>query len=150
MSDARLDLLRPFFSDWFMGDPGAIRFASDLWEAAQQWDDLEDEGAGNHNAVLNWLSFEAMRDPFLASNAHVLKPAMLQMYLDWSAANVLEKGSDDDIGKAWVLRAGLYRVFHVVSWLIGGHEHALKCGPVIWRTYGEGRTAFTKEMNHNA
>ena len=74
----------------------------------------------------------------------------MQMYLDWTAANVLEKGSHDDIGKAWVLRAGLYRVFHVVSWLIGGHEHALKCGPEIWRTYGEGRTAFTEEMTRNA
>lgn len=148
MTDERLEVLRPLFSEWFLGDAGAIRFASDLWVAAQEWDDLHDEGRGNHNAVLNWLGFEAMRDPFLSANSHVLKPALLQMYLDWTAANALEKGEEDDIAKAWVLRAGLYRVFHVVSWLIGGHEHALKCGPEIWRTYGETKQDFAEEMSH--
>jgi len=129
-----------------MDDPGAIRFACDLWVAAQEWDDLQDEGKANHNAVLNWIGFEPMRDPFLSANAHVIKPAVLQMYLDWMAANTLEKGSEDDIDKAWMLRAGLYRVYHVVSWLIGGHEHALECGPDIWRIYGETRTQFHQEM----
>lgn len=148
MTDQRLAALQPKFAVWFMGDPGAIRFASDLWVAAQEWDDLQDEGAGNHNAVLNWLGFEAMRDPFLSANAHVIKPALLQMYLDWMAANTLEKGSESDIDKAWMLRAGLYRVYHAVSWLIGGHEHALECGPDIWRTYGETKTQFQQEMAH--
>ena len=69
------------FARWFRGDEAAISFASHLWEAAQEWDDLEDEGKARHNALLSWVAFGKEYTPFFAANAHILRPAMLMMYL---------------------------------------------------------------------
>ena len=143
--DPRLEGLLPRLQEWLCGDADAVRFACALWEASQEWDDVEDEGAGAHNDVLNWMAFEQMRDPFLRGNAHILQPALLQFYLDWQAANAFERAGSD-LEKAWMLRAGLYRVLHVVAWLIGGHAHAVRVGPEIWRCYGETLDDFKKEM----
>lgn len=146
MMDPRIEGLIPRFQEWFLGSEDAVRFACALFAASQEWDDVEDEGEGAHNDVLNWMSFEAMRDPFIRANLHVIQPALLQMYLDWRAANTLERGEGEDVRKAWMLRAGLYRVFHVIAWLVGGHHHAVQVGPDIWRTYGETLAEFEKEM----
>ena len=92
---------RDLFARWFKGDAGAIEFADHLWTASQEWDDLEDDGAcHNHNSLLSWLAFGKEYTPFFAQNSHILRPAMLTMYLQWRAANVLERGDRLDVSKA--------------------------------------------------
>lgn len=134
--------------DWFLGDEDAVRFAASLWDAAQQWDDIEDEGrCANPNGLLAWLAFGKEADPFFMRAAHTLRPVMLTMFLDWQTANVLERsGADDDVAKAWMLRAGIYRVWHAMAWALGGYDHAARVGPAIWRLYGEGLNEFREEM----
>lgn len=133
---------------WFKGDQDAVNFAMALWEATQEWDDLEDEGeCSNHNELLSWLAFGKEYMPFFARHAHILRPALLQLYLRWRAANVLENGNRNDVNKAYMLRAGFYDVLHLMAWICGGEDHAWRVGPQIYRSYGETADGLWKEMN---
>lgn len=136
------------FAHWFKGDEEACAFAAQLWTAAQEWDDLEDEGQCNHNALLAWLAFGKEYTPYFARNAHVLRPVFLSTYLQWSAANVLDRGTPDDVAKSYMLRAGLYGMWHVMAWIAGGNDWAVEVGPQIYRSYGETPADIIKEFAH--
>ena len=133
---------------WMLGDAEAAHFAMQAWDAAQQWDDLEDEGrCADANALLAWLAFGMDGNAFFARHAGTLRPALLSVYLQWRAANVLERSDDEgDVERAWMLRAGIYGFWHVMAWCAGGHDHAVRVGPEIWRTYGEALEEFKEEM----
>lgn len=132
------------YLEWF-GDHEAAGFASELWTAAQEWDDLEDEGKCNHNALLQWLAFGKEYQPFFRRHQEFLRPAMMQMLLDWSAANVLDH-EPEHVAKAYVLRAGFYRVLHLMVWICRGYDDAVRVGPDIWRHYGETLDELKAEM----
>lgn len=137
------------FARWFRGNQDAVQFAETLWQVAQEWDDLEDEGRiDNPNALLSWLAFGKEYTPFFVANAHVLRPALLTMYLQWRAANVLDRGTPDDVAKSYMLRAGIYGVWHVMAWLCGGDNWAAEVGPEIYRMYGETPADILKEFHH--
>ena len=136
------------FAKWFRKDAGACEFANMLYDAAQEWDDMEDEGKCRHNALFSWLAFGKEYTPFFAANSAIMRPAMLGMYLQWRAATVLEKGDKSDVEKAYMLRAGLYGVWHVMAWIIGGDDWAGEVGPEIYRTYGETMADLMKEFGH--
>lgn len=133
---------------WLRGDEAAYAFAVALWDAAQEWDDLEDEGRCRHNALLSWMAFGKEYQPFFAAHAHILRPAMLSMYLQWRAANVLDRGDRSDVAKSFMLRAAIYQVWHLMTWIVGGDDWAAECGPEIYRSYGETPEALWREMNH--
>lgn len=141
--------LQDKFAQWFMGNQQAINFASELWHAVQGWDDLHDEGGcEGQNTMVAWWAFGKEYDPFFMQWAHILRPVMLQAYLSWTAANVLERGDRRDVEKALVLRAQLYSVWHVMAWITGGDAHGANVGPDIWRTYGETVDELVKEFEH--
>lgn len=136
------------FPRWFCGDEAACGFAAMLWTAIQEWDDLHDEGrCSNPDALLSWLAFGKEYTPYFAANAHVLRPALLVMYLSWRAANVLEQGDEGDVVKAYMLRAAFYQVLHVMAWLAGGDDHAAAVGPEIYRAYGETPAELWREFH---
>lgn len=132
---------------WFLGDEEAVAFAGKLWQAAQIWDDIIDEGdTSQTNDLIQWLVWGVHLDPFYQRYEAWLKPAMLQMYLQWRDANVLERGTAEDVEKAWMLRAGVWGVFGLIAWLVGGEEHSKTVGPEIWRGYGETKQNILKEF----
>jgi hypothetical protein len=136
------------FAVWFKGDEEACTFAAQLWTAAQEWDDLHDEGkCENHNALLSWLAFGKEYTPYFAKNAQILRPVFLTVYLQWRAANVLERGDESDVSKAYMLRAGLYSMWHVMAWIAGGDDWAAEVGPEIYRSYGETPAELWKEFH---
>lgn len=136
------------FRVWFKGDEAACDFAEKLWTAAQEWDDLHDEGqCENHNALLSWLAFGKEYTPYFAQHAHILRPVFLTVYLQWRAANVLDRGSESDVVKAYMLRAGLYSMWHVMAWIAGGDDWAAEVGPEIYRSYGETPAELWKEFH---
>lgn len=141
-----MDTMNDRFATWFKGDPDACQFAVMLWSAAQEWDDFEDEGKCDR-ALLSWLSFGKEYDPFFLQHSHILRPVMLCMYLNWTAANVLDRGTEGDVCKAYMLRAGIYSVWHVMAWITGGDEWAREVGPEIYRSYGETPKEIWKEFN---
>lgn len=136
-------------AEWFRGDSVAVNFALQLWDAIQEWDDLEDEGrCTSHNVLIAWWAFEMPQHPFLRAYPGLL--AVLQlMYLQWRAANVLERSGDrNDCDKAFMLRATYYGVLHSMAACVGGQEYAAQIGPEIYRAYGETADSLWKEMNH--
>lgn len=136
------------FAIWFKGDDEACTFAAQLWTAAQEWDDLHDEGqCENHNALLSWLAFGKEYTPYFARHAQILRPVFLTVYLQWRAANVLERGDEGDVAKAYMLRAGLYSMWHVMAWIAGGDDWAAEVGPEIYRSYGETPAELWKEFH---
>lgn len=136
------------FRRWFKDDEDAVHFALSMWQAAQEWDDIEDEGrCENHNALLAWLAFGKEYHPFFVQHSHILRPSLLQMYLNWRAANVLDHGDRNDVAKAYMLRAGIYSVWHMMAWIIGGNDWAEEVGPEIYRSYGETPQDIWSEMN---
>ncbi len=141
-----METLEDRFARWFRGSADAVHFASQLWTATQEWDDLEDEGRCNHNTLLAWLAFGKEYHPFFAPNAHILRPALLMMYLQWRAANVLDRGDESDVAKSYMLRAGLYSVWHLMAWIVGGNDWAAEVGPEIYRTYAETPADILKEF----
>lgn len=141
--------MNELFSKWFKDDEAAIMFARVLWTAMQEWDDLHDDGkCENHNSLLSWLAFGKEYTPYFAANSHILRPALLIMYLSWRAANTLERGSRDDCDKAFMLRAAFYQVLHVMAWIAGGDDWAAEVGPEIYRSYGETAQGLWEEMTH--
>lgn len=135
------------FAHWFKGNADAVSFAEMLWHAAQEWDDFEDEGACDKR-LMSWLAFGKEYHPFFHANAHVLRPALLVMHLQWTAANVLDHGDRSDVSKSYMLRAGIYSVWHVMAWIVGGQDWAEEIGPVIYRTYAETPEEIWKEFNN--
>ena len=133
---------------WFCGDADAVNFAVCLWHGAQAWDDLEDEGSADHNALISWMAFTKEYHPFFARHGSIMRPAMLSMYLKWRVANVLDRGTRDDVAKSYMLRAGLYDVWHLMAWLTGGEAWAAEVGPEIYREYSETPDSLWKEMNN--
>ncbi len=135
--------LEDHYRVWFRGDEDAVRFASDAFDAAQEWDDLEDEGKCRHNALLNWLAFDKEYDPFFTRHASILRPVMKSVALQWSVANVLDH---EDVTKSYMLRAGIYGLFHIMAWLCGGPNWADEIGPEIYRMYGETLAELKEEL----
>ncbi len=132
---------------WLKGREDAVNFARQLWDAAQVWDDIQDEGdLSKSNNLFSWLAFSKEYDVFFAPNAHWLRPALMQMYLSWQAANVMELNGGDDTAKAYMLRAGYYQVVHLMVYMIAGDDWAAECGPEIYRAYDETLSGFQKEM----
>ena len=132
------ETLNDRFPRWFGGDADACQFAASLWTAIQEWDDLEDEGkCSDLNGLLSWLAFTKEYTPYFAANAHLLRPALLMMYLSWRAANTLDRGTASDREKSYMLRAGFYQVLHLMAWIAGGDRAAAEYGPEIYRSYGE-------------
>lgn len=135
------------FRRWFCGDEMACSFAEQLWTAIQQWDDEEDEGSSpDPNGLKSWLAFGKEYHPFFAAHAHVLRPAFLSLYLKWTAANVLDHGTREDVEKSYMLRAEFYGFLHIMAWIVGGDAHARAVGPEIYRSYGETVDDLLKEF----
>lgn len=138
--------MRDAMLEWFCGDEQAVDFAERLFDLAQNWDDVIDEGAvGKVNGVISWIAFRCQWHPFFTRFDYALRPAMLVCYLNWRDANVLETGDDADREKAFMLRAGIYDVFSLMAWLVGGEDHSARVGPAIRRMYGERLADFLKE-----
>jgi hypothetical protein len=141
------DLFAEKFPRWFCGNEAACAFASAIWQVAQDWDDMHDEGKRS-NEFIAWLAFGKEYTPFFAAHADVLRPALLSMYLQWEAANILEDGDRNDVDKAFMLRAGIYSVFQMIAWLCGGNAWAIEVGPEIYRFYGETPQSLWEEKNN--
>ena len=76
---------------------------------------------------------------------------LLNVYLRWQDANSLESdkaSTDDDLAKAWMLRAGLYDLFLILAAKLYGLQWAKEVGPVVRRCYGETLADFIKEIRY--
>lgn len=134
--------LTAFFEKWFKGNTDAMRMTALLVEVAHTWDDLVDVDKPVPPVVaaraFRTLLLELPSNRFYRAHFENLQPVLLAVWASWSAANVMENSPQDgDLEKSYMLRAGLYQLFHVVAALTGGLDWAEEIGPEIYRAYGE-------------
>jgi hypothetical protein len=137
--------LEGHFAEWFKGNEQAVAFATNAWQAAQDWDDLEDEGKTRHNPLLFWLAFGKEYHPYFLLHSGILRPVMMGVALQWSVANVYET-EGRSIEKALMLRAGIYGLFHAIALIEGGYDWAEHIGPTIYDMYAETLDDLRKEF----
>lgn len=128
-----------WFYRWFKGNELAVRACMDLLEVAHLWDDIEDKDKDILSAApMRKAIIDLPSNPFWAAHQSTLLPILQSVFLQWKAANFLEKSDmQDDKNKAYMLRASLYQVFHMVAAICGGIDWAEQIGHEVYRLYGE-------------
>lgn len=142
MTSEQRATLREAFGIWFRGCEPAVEMCVELVEVAHTWDDLIDRdkyvGPEAVDKAFRTLLFSLPVNKFWQDNAEVLHPVLGSVYLQWTAANVLEKEQQPgDRERAFMLRAALYQLFQTVAACVGGLSWAVEVGPHIYRFYGE-------------
>ena len=133
----------------FKGNIFAVELAMDIIYVIDLWDDLIDKDKVRTNHDIN-LAFKTLfhklpTNPFYKANEAQLIPIIMNSILKWEDANILEKGSDDDKNKAYMLQAGLYDLFSYIALLVGGYEWVAQIGPDIRRSYCEKLDKYKEE-----
>lgn len=122
----------------------------DIYYIAQVWDDLVDgdnqQSAENISRAFKLSLIGLYQNPFFSRNMADLLPIMISVIHQWEDANILEKSEhDNERCMAWMLRAGIYQIFHYCAWLVGGDSWINQIGPDIRKLYGEPLEDFLKE-----
>lgn len=137
------------FDRWFKGNMHAVQACLDLMDVIHLWDDLvdADKPFNNPDQAMRKAMIDLPSNPFWQANAVSIQPLLQSAYLQWQAANVMEKTKDaHDLHISFVLRASVYQVIHFVAALCGGVEWAVEIGPEVYRLYGESFDDFRREM----
>ena len=140
------------FDHIYKGDEEAKKLSFEILEFVHIWDDLYDKDKEVSPNQVNYAFFNAIysfqKNP-LWQRCNITEH-MLGVVLRWKAANVLEAEhkSEDDLNKAYMLRAGIYDVFVVIAFHLYGDAWAEEVTPVIYRFYGEKLQQFKEEIKH--
>lgn len=143
-------LFLPLFEHIYKSDTAAIELSFMLLDVAHVWDDLVDKD--------KQVSTEDIDRAFLYSLQYIpvhkyWSPAMHCMlnsvYLRWYAANQIEtdpNAENDELSKAWMLRAALFDLFELLSLQLHGIDWAKQNARLIRQYYGERLDSFLLEV----
>lgn len=151
--DKQLPVFRDHFSVWFQNNEAAVLFCLDMVRAIHLWDDLIDKDKEikdeEVNRVFTFLMVDMPLNPFFVLNQRDIAPMMQSIILKWHTANVFEEEKEDnDIEKAYMLRAELYQLFVLCATLVGGRDWGREMSVYIWRLYGESVKELKKELEN--
>lgn len=138
------------FTYLYQGREDAKAISFEILDLVHIWDDLYDQDKDVSPEQVNQAFFSAIyglqTNPVWQQCA--LGAHMLNVVLRWKDANVLEreKKSDDDLNKAYMLRAGVHDLFLIIAFHFFGMEWAEKVGPVLRRFYAETLDEYLEEM----
>ncbi len=147
MEEAHQVALTTLFERWFCGNGPAMRAAAILTEVSHIWDDLVDGdktvSPREASRAFRMLAIELPTNVFYRANFDHIHPVLVSVWLQWTAATTMEAApSSGDREKCYMLRAGLYQLYHTFAVLTGGVEWAEEIGPEIYRAYGEQLETF--------
>jgi len=138
---------------WLQGNENAILMCLQLVRVSNLWDDLIDKDKDikdeDINTVFTDLLVNLPLNPFYVAFQRDIAPMMNNIILKWHTANVFEKEQkENDLEKAYMLRAEYYQLFVLCANLIGGSDWAREVSVQIWRLYGESVKSLTKEIKN--
>ena len=142
-SDITTESLVEFFPD----HPAAIDLLMDLWDVMQSWDDAVDGDPADHAAAYRTAIIHLPSNPLY--NACLVPFLVAQCYYDWHTANQLE-AIPDELNKAYMLRAGFFRIIISMIHLLRGPDVAEQEAPIIWRMYTEDFNEYQQEIEDHA
>jgi len=130
----------------------AVDFCLLLWDIAQVWDDLVDRDNSRSMYEISKIFFDCLislqRNLFYQKYQNHLIPLIANTILKWYDSEILEreKASEDDLHKAYMLRAGLYDIFNYCAYLVGGFAWATAVGAQMRRMYAERYEEYREEI----
>ena len=116
--------------EYLNGDPYAASFCTQIEAVAHMWDDLvdrdKDRSNGEIDAVFTSLLWDIPSNPFYRTHETIIRPCLLNVILQWKAANVLVR-SDVSSQRccAYMLRNALLSVFALCIYLTGGDNQTI-------------------------
>ena len=137
------DDIKGFFPD----HPDVVNLLVDVWLVMQAWDDAFDGDPADHHEGYKTALIRFPENP--AYNQYCVHFLIAQCYYDWMTANEFEKYAIE-LDKAYMLRAGFFRIVISLIHLVRGSEAAEKEAPVIWRMYTEDFIEYRQEIEHHA
>ena len=154
MTSLEIETFRESFNYYFKGNQAAVVLCLDYFIVCHAWDDLIDRDVAiSDNSIsmaFKTLFHKIPNNPFYQQHAIELTPVMMNVIIQWEAANVLDKGSNNDQQKAYMLRAGFYSLISHIALICGGYEWVQEIAPEIYRLYGETiKTVYGETMNTN-
>lgn len=131
----------------FPDHPYAADLLMLIWDVIQAWDDAYDGDPADHHDGYTKAVIKLPCHPLY--NTCSVSFLLSQCYYDWMTANRLEE-SMEDLHKAYMLRAGYFRIIISVMHILMGPDVTLDQAPVIWRMYIEDWHEYIQEMQDNA
>ncbi|MBA4285476.1 MAG: hypothetical protein C0434_08095 [Xanthomonadaceae bacterium] len=127
-------------------DADAVEFVRMLGTVSQTWDDLVDDAKTDDvSAAFMTLLLELPTNPFYRAHVDRLLPVMRAAVFDWLASNELQRGDDDDLTLAHVLRDSLVAVVVECAAITRGNSYAASNAARIRRYYHDESLAAFKE-----
>ena len=134
-----------FLEGIFPKHPDAVRLLMDLWDVMQAWDDAYDNDEADHHEAYRTALIHLPQNPLY--NAYSVPFLVAQCYYDWMTANVFESAGIQ-LEKAYMLRAGFYRIIISLVHMLRGAEKAEELAPRIWGYYGEKFPDYREEQSN--
>lgn len=145
-----VDGFTALFKAIYKDDPGGCQLAMSLLHVIHTWDDLIDKDHPVSDEAINCAFLFALTDiagsPLWGPD---LAAAFRSVYFRWVAANDIEHdkdSTDDDLAKAWMLRAGFYDLFVMIAEKLHGRVWAENVSATVHKLYGETLVGFIKEI----
>ncbi len=139
------DDLLAFFPD----HPEAADLLMLVWDVIQAWDDAYDgDPADHHDGYTKAVVKLPCHQLYKPCSVSFL---MAQCYYDWMTANDMETAHSqeedmDGLRKAYMLRAGYFRIIISMMHQLRGLDVTVQEAPVIWRMYIEDWDEYVQEM----
>ncbi len=136
-----MSIIKPFIESLELSD-NASKMLQDLWDFAQHWDDVVDEGAPADEAI-------KLGSIIIPSNPiyipYAIQPEIAKAHAKWEAANYYE-GKKVNIDKAYMLRASYYVIALHICMCEKCVENLPNTAIHIYNWYGETLEELTKEV----
>ena len=140
-------MTRDDFRDFLPDHPDAVELLVDVWEVMQAWDDAFDGDPANHYEGYKTALIRLPENPIY--NQCCVSFLIAQCYYDWMTANQMEYAVEG-LHKAYMLRAGFFRIVISLIHLLRGSEIAVMDAPVVWRMYIEDFEEYRQEIEDHA
>ena len=141
------EFTREDLQEFFPDHPDAVTLLADVWDVMQAWDDAYDGDPADHHDGYLKAVVKLPENPLYHP---LLMPLLIaQCYYDWMTANEFEQ-NNEHLDKAYILRAGYFRIVITAIHLLYGSESAEREAPVIWRMYTEDFTQYRQEIQSHA
>lgn len=147
-----IDSFTVLFNKIYKGDKHASWLSLALLHVLHTWDDLIDKDHPIESKDINSAFLIALTDISVSPLWDRDMAALLRsVYFRWQAANKFEASdasTDNDLAKAWMLRAGCYDFFVLIANKLYGDTWAEQISPVVYNFYGEELTTFIQEARN--
>ncbi len=136
-----MSIIKPFIESLGLSD-NASKMLQDIWDFAQHWDDVVDEGKPADEAIKLGSVITPSNPVYLQ---YGIQPEIAKAHAQWETANHYEKNKVN-IDKAYMLRAAYYDIALHIYMYEKGVGNLPEAAIHIYNCYGETLAELTEEV----